>query len=178
MLYSIYIDCTKEWLLKATPNSHEIVIDDYFMTENGIKHPIKGQEKISIAKTYSDEYKMAELLEKLLGGKIHLVPRIETQKGYKGLVKVPTPDFRWNGSKWDLKTPGLEGKFENSLERFLKKKNVKNQAKKFIIDYSAFEDKTNEEIIKIVEYTLHNRNWVENLIIIKDEKIIRIYSKK
>lgn len=173
-----YDDVTQKWLKKATPDSQKIILDDYFMTDDGIKHPIKYREKISIATIDSKEYKMAELLEKTLGGTIHLIPRIETQKGYKGLVKVSTPDYRWNGSRWDLKTPGLEGKFENSLERFLKKKNAKIQAKKYIINYSAFIDKTDSEILKVVEDTLRNRNWVESLIVVKDKRIIKIYLKK
>lgn len=102
---SPYKDVTKEWLDKATPNVGNITIDDYFMTDDGIKHPIKGQEKIAVVNKESEEYRMSEVLKRLFGGDIHLVPRIEQEKGYKGVVKVSTPDFRWNGEKWDLKIP-------------------------------------------------------------------------
>lgn len=172
-----YQDVTKEWKDKSKPNIGNIVIDDYFMTDDGIKHPIKGQEKIAVADVNSNEYKMAKILKKVFGGNIHLVPRIEQEKGYKGIVKVSTPDFRWNGEKWDLKTPGLDGKFENTLERFLKKKGAKQQSKKYIIDYGKFSNKSDEEIIEVIENTLKNRNWVEDLIVIRNDKILKIYSK-
>ena len=172
-----YKDVTQDFLAKATPNDGNITIDNYFMDDEGIKHPIKDQEKISIVSEYSDEYKMAEILKEVFGGDIHLIPRIETEKGYHGIVKVSTPDFRWNGKKWDLKTPGLDGKFENTLERFLKKKDAKKQAKKFIIDYKNFSEKSNEEILKIVEKTINNRNWIEDIIVMRKNEIIKIYSK-
>lgn len=173
-----YSDVTKEWLNNSTPNKGNIIIDNYFISDDGIRHPIKNQEKVAIVYKNSSEYKMAEILKILFGGNIHLIPRIEQEKGYKGVVKVPTPDFRWNGKKWDLKTPSSNGNFNNTIERFLKKKNAKKQAKRFIINYINFPYKNDEEILKIVEKTLYNRNWVEELIILRGEKIIKIYSKK
>ncbi len=164
-----YKDITKEWLDKATPNSHKLKFDDYFMDDNGIRHPIKGKEKLHPIPKKGDEYDIAIFLKETLGGDIHLVPRISdiSNEG----ISVKTPDFRWNGEKWDLKTPGIDGKFENTLERFLKKKGAKAQAKKYIIDYSNFSTKTDNEVLEVIEKTLKNRNWVEELIVIKDKKI-------
>ncbi len=176
---SSYKDITKQWLEKATPNVGSITIDNYFMTDDGIRHPIKGQEKIAVVNENSEEYRMAKILKRLFGGDIHLVPRIEQEKGYKGIVKVSTPDFRWNGEKWDLKTPGIDGLFENTLERFLKKKDAKKQAKKFIIDYTKLSNRTDSEIVEVVLNTLKqpSRKWVENVILIRNEEIIKIISK-
>lgn len=173
-----YEDVTEEMFKTATPNSHEIVFDDYFIDEDGIKHPIKGQEKISLPSIESDEYKMLETIKKTFGGEVHMVPRIETEKGYKGLVKTKTPDYRWRGKKWELKTPTLKCEFENTLETFLKRKDAKKQAKKMIIDYVHFKDKTNDEIVNIVQKTLKNRNWVEDIIIMRKDEVIKIFSKR
>ena len=40
-----YIDVTKEWLDKKS-RTHRVVIDKIYIDDNGIKHPIKGKEKI------------------------------------------------------------------------------------------------------------------------------------
>ncbi len=172
-----YEDITDKMLLKATPNSHEIIFDDYFMDEFGVKHPIKGKEKVALPSKESEEYKMAKYIKKIFGGKIHLVPRIETEKGYKGIIKVSTPDYRWDGVKWDLKTPTPKGEFKNTLERFLKVKGAKEQAKNYIIDYRYFPDKSDSEILDVVEKTLKNRNWVNKLVVMRKDKVIKIYSK-
>lgn len=172
-----YKDVTKEWMNKATPNSHKVKIDDYFIDDEGIRHPIKGKEKISLPSKDSEEYVMAQFLEEIFGREIRLIPRIETEKGYTGIVKVNTPDYRWNDIKWDLKTPTTKGEFKNTLERFLKKKEAKKQAKRFIIDYKHFSNKTDEEILNVVENTLNNRDWVEELIVMREKKVIRVYSK-
>ncbi len=63
------------------------------------------------------------------------------------------------------------------MERFAKKKGAKKQASKFIIDYINFPDKRDEEIIDVVEKTLNNRDWLEKLIVIKGNKLIKIYKK-
>ena len=173
-----YYDVTKKWLKMATPNSHNLVFDDFFVDDKGIRHPLKGKEKISITSKNSDEYKMLEIIKKIFGGEVHMVPRIETEKGYKGVVKTKTPDYIWKNQKWDLKTPTLKCNFENSLETFLKKKHVKEQSKKIIINYIYFKNKTNNEIINIVHKTLNNRNWVEDIVIMRGDKVVKIFSKK
>ena len=156
--------------------NNKIFIDDFYIDYNGIKHPIKGKEKIHITSKDSDEYKVSLLLIEVFGGEIHNVPRITdiTNTG----IKTSTPDYIWNGERWDLKTPGINGKFENTLERFIKKKNAKLQAKNFIIDYKNFPEKTDQEILNVVNNTLikPHRNWIENIIIIKNKRIL--YLKK
>lgn len=172
-----YQDVTKEWLAKATPNSHEVIIDKHFIDDNGIKHPIKSKEVAHITAKDSDEYKRSIWIKQTFGGEIHNVPRISdiTNTG----IKTSTPDFRWNNDKWELKTPGITGKFENTLERFLKKKGAKLQAKKIIIDYKNFPNHTDDEILKVIEKTLKqpHRDWLEDLIIVREDKLIKIYSK-
>ena len=174
-----YKDVTKKWLDNFDePNNQEVKINNFFIDDNGIKHPIKGKEKAHITLKESIEYKKSLWIVKTLGGLIYNVPRI-TDTTNTG-IKTPTPDYIWNNFKWDLKIPGTKGIFENTFERFVKKKEAKLQSKKIIIDYINFPDKTDAEIIKVIKKTLKNpyRNWIEDLIIIKDDRIIKIYSKE
>lgn len=178
MVNKNYKDVTKEWLSKATPNSHEIIFDDYFIDDNGIKHPIINKERVHSISAKCEEYDKALWLKTTFGGEIHLVPRI-TDISNEGL-KVSTPDYKWNGEKWDLKIPTLNGKFETSIERFMKQSKTKKQSKKFIVDFKHYVDKSNKEIIKLSKETLNNqyRNWIEDLMLIRGNKLIKIYSKK
>lgn len=173
----VFRDVTQEWIENATPNSHEVIFDDCFIDDDGIIHPIIGKEQLHPIPECSDEVEIANFIEKKFGGEIHLVPRISDISNTG--IRTKTPDYIWKGSKWDLKTPGINGKFENTFERFIKKKDAKMQAKKFIINYKNFPTKTDEEIINVVLNTLKqpSRKWVETVIIIRDEKIIKIFSK-
>lgn len=172
-----YIDVTNNWLDNATPNSHKVIIDDYFVDDTGIKHPIVGKEMAHLTPKDSIEYNKSKWIEETFGREMHNVPRI-TDITNTGL-KTSTPDYVWNNEKWDLKTPGTDGKFENTLERFVKKKSAKLQARKFIIDYVNFPEKTDEEILKVINDTLSSpsRKWIEDLLIIRGDKIVKIYSK-
>ena len=170
-----YLAVTNEWLRNGKPNSHDIVIDDYFIDELGIRHPIKGIEKVHSASKNSDEYMITTILKETLGGEIHMVSRITNMANSH--LGVKTPDYIWNNEKWDLKTPRNVGHFKNTIERFLKKKNARIQAEKYIINYINFDNITNQQIINVVHRTLKNRNWVKCIIIIRNRKIFRIYSK-
>ena len=46
-----------EFIKNATPNSHEVAIDEEFIDENGIIHPIKEKENAILTPEDSDEYK-------------------------------------------------------------------------------------------------------------------------
>lgn len=173
-----YCDVTKKWLKNATPNSNRIIFDKHFISDDGVKHPINGKEKVHPIPKVGNEYDCAKWIQKTFGGKIHIVPRI-TDLTNSGL-STPTPDYIWNGKKWDLKIPNNKGKFKNTLERFLKKKNAKYQAKNYIINYLQFDKKTKFEILKVIKKTLSSpsRQWVETIIVIKENQLIKVYSKK
>ena len=106
-----------------------------------------------------------------------MVPRITDISN--SCLKTPTPDYLWNNEKWDLKILGVSGKFENTLERFLKKKNTKLQATKIIIDYKYYNNVSKDKILKVIQQTLKNphRLWLEELIVIKNSIIISILKK-
>lgn len=173
-----YYDATKQWIERATPNSHELKFVDYFIDDAGVRHPMIGKEVVQPIPRNGKEIDRANWLKKVFGGEIHLVPRITDISNEK--ISTHTPDFRWRGKKWDLKTPTTRGEFKSSIERFVKKKEAKLQAKKFIIDFADYKKVSNEEIVKLAEITLKNpyRTWIEDLILVRGEEIIKIYSKK
>ena len=170
-----YIDVTKEWLSKAIPNSHEIVIDKKYIDINGIKHPIKDKEKAHITSLNSDEYKVVLFLKETFGGEIHLVPRI-TDISNTGL-STPTPDYIWNNEKWDLKTPiSLSS---NIFESFAKHTKARIQANNFIVNIKNL----NLSVIDIKNqindlYKNRYRYWINTIIIINNNKLIKIFKRK
>lgn len=175
-----YKDITKEMIEKATPNSNRLVFNKVFVDDNNIKHPILGKEKTHPIPRSGDEYETGKWLKKTFGGKIHFVPRISdiSNEG----IKTSTPDYIWNNEKWDLKTPGntLESKFENSIERFVKKAKIKKQAKNLIIDFKNYPDKTNKEIIELANKTMSNpyrTDRIDTLILKKGDELIKVYKK-
>lgn len=143
-----YLDVTKKYMKNKHSKNCKIIFDKFFIDENGVKHPIKGMKRIHEFINIDNEINMAIFLKDALYSDVHLVPRISDISN-RGL-KTKTPDYIINNEFWDLKTLGLNGIFENTLERFLKKSGAKRQAKKIIIDYSHFLEKTNEEIIEVV----------------------------
>ena len=173
-----YLDVTDQWLENAKPNSHEIIIDDYFIDDFGIKHPIKGREKVHISSINSDEYKMALIIKKTLGGEIHMVPTItDISNSHFG---VKTPDYIWNNEKWDLKTPQYKDNYENIMNDIFKKPYLKLQSTKFIVDLINFPVISDNEIMSICKRMFNNkyRKWIKALIIVKNKKIYKIFIKK
>ena len=157
----IYLDVTKNYLKTATPYSHEIKFDTEYTDENNIAHPIEGKEVAHKQSENSEEYSMAMILQKEIGGDIHLIPRI-TDISNSGL-KTPTPDFLWNDEKWDLKTPIYKKNYDNLLNDIFKKKDLKKQSNKFIVDYQNYPHITANDIEKNYIRFFRNKytNWIK-----------------
>ena len=172
----IYIDVTNEWLKNVKPNSHKVVIDNFFIDDDGIKHPIKGKEKVEKNPATFVEMNMAKWLIRKFGGVIHRVPRIETEKGNYIQSSVKTPDFIWNNEKWDLKTPKIGGK--TTIERYTKLSKQKHQATNLIFDISYLRE-SNDYIISLIEKELDSpyRYWIDKIILVRNYSVVRIYQK-
>ena len=175
---SLYIDVTNEWLAEATPNSYDILIDKEFIDDKNVRHPIKGIEKVHPASKNSDEYMIATILKETLGGEIHMVPRITNMANSH--LGVKTPDYIWNNEKWDLKTPIFKNNYNNLMNDLFKKKYLKLQSEKFIIDLVNYSNISEEEISHISIRMFRNkyRHWIKGLIIIKNSKINKVFIKK
>ena len=173
-----YKDVTDEWLKNVNLKNSKIIFDDYFIDDNGIIHPIFGIEHMEIASKNSDEYKMAKILLKQLGGEIHLVPTITTINNTNNSTR--TPDFKINGVKWDLKTPIYKENYFNLINDLLKKPNLRLQSERFIIDLKNYKGIHKEEIQIMCTRMFKNRYrwWVKSLIIIQNNTIYKIYIRK
>lgn len=159
-----YIDVTDKWLKYAKPNSHKVKELNYFLYK-GIRYYVDGK---NVVLDYSKgELEIAEWLENTFGGEIFMLPRINIPKGIK------TADYLWNGEYWDLKTPSIKGNVNTSLERFIKRKNVKEQSLNFIINYKDFS-------LFIVLKTLNqpSRRWLNKIIIIYNNEVLKIFVRK
>ena len=159
-------DVTEEWFKNATPNSHDVInLEEYTVGNNTYK--VDG--KSVLLDHDSHEKYIAKLLRSTLGGEIKLVPRVLNPQN------VSTPDYIFRGESLDLKT--INGSSKNVIYNALNKK--RRQANNFILDITNCpHDMT--EIIRQIEnvYRSNHTRFVKNIIIVKDEKIVKIYERK
>ena len=161
-----YTDITYK-TLKNGKQEYELVEQKYFIDENGNKYNIDGRN-VKI-KANKKERTVANLMGETYGGQVKLVPVVLNPKGIK------TPDYIINGEKFDLKE--IFGNGKNTLDTAISKK--KEQSTNFIFDISNTEMQTMEAIKQIQGiYKSNNRVWVEQIILIKDNKVLKIYKRK
>lgn len=160
------LDVTQEYLDAATPNSHAVQ-DLLSYTANGVTYTVDGR---NVQLSYSQhEKKIADLLERTLGGEIFMVPRVNSPQG------VRTPDYLFRGEAYDLKTL-KPNSGPNTI--FNRVKKAEGQAQRFIIDvtHSGLDDAViNQQLEKLL--TRSDTGWVEEVFIIRDDKISRIMKK-
>lgn len=168
-----FIDVTMKWLNSARPNYYEIEIENKYIDDNSIKHPLKGKENIHFPSANSDEIKVANWLNDTFGGKIKLIPSFTAINNYRN--GVSSPDFIWNDEKWDLKTPIGNG--PNTLNKMIEKK--EKQAHNFIFDISKTR-MTKELAIRQIKQIFYSnyRSWVDTVILIDDNVLICILKRK
>lgn len=161
-----YTDITYK-TLKNGKQEYKLVEQQYFTDENGTKYNIDG--KNVIIKASKKERAVADLMGETYGGQVKLVPVVLNPKGIK------TPDYIINGEKFDLKE--IFGNGKNTLDTAISKK--KEQSTNFIFDISNTEMQTIKAINQIQKiYKSNNRAWVEKVVLIKDNKVLKIYKRK
>lgn len=134
---------------------------------NNVEYQVDGKH---IVLDYTEkEVEIAELLARELLTDVQMVPRIAYPQN------ISTPDFLVGGIKFDLKQP--EGSGKNVLYGMLQKK--KRQASNFVFDISKCPLSV-EEIDRQAKdiYRSRNMRFVEQIVIVKDGKIINIYNRK
>ena len=166
-----YDDVTSKMLKNATPNSHKVLDREFYMAEDGTKYKLKGTD---VMLNYTDdEKKTAELLENILGGEIYMNPKVNKPDGIKAA------DYFFRGNNWDKKRIKDATSKLRAIDNVIKEK--RSQAKRFVLDVTGCK-LTNDEIIKQVENIFipgkYQREWVEEIIIIRDDKLIKYYQKK
>lgn len=163
---------TITYVIDYYEKENKLMVVNYFYDNKGVKHPIKDKEKVEYFKQDSNEYKYALWVKENLGGEIQLIPKINTKKGSKTTAKTRTPDYIWNGEKWDLKELG---NIESNHAVSNAIKDSSKQAHNFFIDITNC-NYSNKEIIKQIEIafgTGKNRvSWVNEIILTKNKKLI------
>lgn len=139
-------------------------LDEYEV--NG--HTYKVDGKHVILDNTKKEEEIADLLNKELGKKVSIVPRVVYPQG------ISTPDYIIDNKKYDLKEPQGSGK--NLLYNMVHKK--KSQANNFIFDISNCPldfEAINEQAEAL--YKSKNTMFIDEIIIIKDGKIHKKYKR-
>ena len=160
-----YKDVTKEWLDKATPNSHAVKDREYFEHE-GVKYEVDGK---NVVLDYSKKEKeVAEWLENTFGGEIYMLPRINKPDG------IMTADYLFRDEYWDLKE--ITGNGKNILFHAIE--DHEKQAHNFIFDITKSK-LTDKEILDRLKklYTIKKVNWLDKIIVKRDSKTIIITQK-
>lgn len=154
----VKLDNTKEY---------DVTEQQYYIDNKGTKYNIDGKNVRIKANT--KEREVAKLLGQLYGQPVSLIPVVLNPQGIK------TPDYIVNGQKFDLKE--ILGNGKNTLDTAISKK--KKQADNFIFDISKselLEEEVLEQIIKI--YKSRNRSWINIIVLIKDNKILKVFKRK
>ncbi len=161
-----YLDITEETLNKGK-QKYKLEEQKYFIDENNIKYNIDGKN-VKI-KASEKEKEVADLMGQTYGGQVKLVPVVLNPEGIK------TPDYIINGEKFDLKE--IFGNGKNTLDTAISKK--KKQSNNFIFDITNTEMLEIDAIKQIQRiYKSNNRTWVEKVVLIKNNKILKIYIRK
>lgn len=161
-----YQDITDKVLSKFG-KKYNIMKQQYFIDENGNKYDVDGKN-VKFKHT-EREKEVANLLGNLYGGNVNLIPVVLEPKGIK------TPDYIIDGNRFDLKE--IEGTGKNTIYDVLSGKS--KQSDNFIIDISKTKMEEGEAIRQIERlYGSKHRKWVNGMILIKRDKILKIYIRK
>ncbi len=159
-----YIDITDRY---NTDNSYQIKKQKYFIDDNGTRYTVDGKHvKLEPSER---EIEVANLMGLIFGGKVNIIPRISYPQGIK------TPDYIINNERFDLKT--LKENNKNTIYNALHKQKL--QADNFIIDISinGMTQVEAENQIKNI-YKSRHTEWIKRIILIKDDKILKIFIRK
>lgn len=161
-----YIDITEE-MTKKDKQNFKLIEQQYYIDENGNRYNVDG--KYILLEPTEREKEVANMLGKLYGGNIKIIPRINEPKGIK------TPDYIVKNKRYDLKQIKGNGKYV--IQGNLKGK--QKQADNFIIDITK--SKINiEEAVKQIEniYSSKHFLWLDRIVLIKDKELLKIYKRK
>ena len=160
-----YEDVTNNYYIKK---QYKLEKQYYFIDEKGVKYLVDG--KHVVLEPTQKEIEVAKLLGQTFGGEINVIPRVNNPEGIK------TPDYILNGQRFDLKE--IKGKGKNTIDTAIKSK--REQASNFILDITEKCKLKDEEIIKQIEkiYNSKNREWLEMVVVKRNDKLIKIYKRK
>ena len=162
--HSRYNDITNQFDFSK---KYEIKVKQYYKAEDGTKYNVDG--KHVILNPTEREKEVAEILGKVYGGQVNIIPRVNEPSNIK------TPDYIINNERFDLKEITGSGKYV--IEGNIRKK--KNQANNFIIDITNTKMDIKEIERQIASIYISKRYlWVDKIFIVKEDSIIKIYKRK
>ncbi len=161
-----YEDITDK-LLSNEKQKYKIKEQNYFIDENKNKYIVDN--KNVLLKPTDREKEVANMLGKLYGGKIKIIPRINKPEGIK------TPDYMIRNKKYDLKQISGSGKYV--IQGNIKDK--QKQAENFIIDITKSKLSIEDSVRQIQSiYNSKHYLWLDRIVLIKDKEFLKIYKRK
>lgn len=158
-----YKDVTSSFI---KTQKYKVKEQQYYQDNNGVKYEVDGKNVILEPTTREKE--VANLLGKIYGGQVNIIPRVNEPSSIK------TPDYIANNEKFDLKQITGGGKW--TIEGNLKGK--KEQSNNFIIDITNAKLNIEEAQKQIqVIYNSKHYNWVDKILLIKNNEIIKVYKR-
>ncbi len=159
------MDITNEWT--KTRGTEGTVTERQEYTVNGTIYKVDG--KHVILHPTKQEREVAAILSGKYGKHVEFVPQVVFPQG------VQTPDYLVGGDRFDLKSPIGRGK--NVIYGLIAKKH--KQADNFIIDISECPLSV-EEVERQIEslYTSPRLGFLEQIILMKNEKVLKVYGRK
>ena len=161
-----YLDVTSDWL----SNKAEIgVVQMAKSVEiNGEKYYTNSKNKINIK---NNEEHVANILINQFGGDVKFLPEI----GEKDHVR--SGDYFFKNEIWDLKEIGKNATSQTrAIDNILK--DTKGQSNNFILDITnSLLDRENilEQVKKI--YSTKNRGWIDKIIILDNDIMIKVFQR-
>ena len=160
------MEITKDWIT-TTQMKKGSVIEKSSYTVDGTTYSIDGMHVV--LKPSEQERKVAEILSSKYGKTVELVPQIMYPQG------IQTPDYLIDGERFDLKSP--TGKGRNLLYGLIAKK--KKQSHNFIIDITNCPLNIEELEIQVERlYGSWRVGFLDKLVFIKNNEIVKVYSRK
>lgn len=159
-----YTSLKAEWLKNYKKPK---VVDAEYWEYNGTKYFVDGENVVlDYSKT---EEKIAHQIANMFGVEVKLNPKIQKPKG------IPAADYMINGVAYDLKEIEKDG--NNNIDSAVK--SAKRQASNFVLDYTKSK-LTKSEIDRRLNRLYQNpfRYWVENIIVISNDVIEDVVTKK
>ena len=157
-------DITKYWV--SSRKSRGKVTRAKSVTIDGKKYYVDGRNVINEPKI--NELRVAYLINYLANKSIKLLPRVNNPECVK------TPDYSISHSYYDLKT--IYGNGKNTIRSAIKKS--RGQAQNYVIDISYSKMPLKIALRQIEKlYTDKDTFFVETIVVVKGEKIIRVYKK-
>ena len=157
----------KEWLKKFDKDQAGVVVEKDYWEVDGIKYYVDGH---SVVQDHTPrEKEVANIISNKLGVKVELNPEVKMPKNHK------TPDYTIKGINYDLKEINGAGKhvIDNAVS------SAKGQANNVVIDITKTKYSVNEAFNKIDEiFRSNSRKWLETMMIVKNDEILDILSRK